>query len=141
MNKNIMIPLVALMILAMVGAASAAEVTTVDKVEIRGTVVNNTATDAVWNATTFAAFWYDLDDGTSTEELTISGTVNNADRTIDKDSLTYSTHPEYQQYEINKTYDVAIEDETGYYIEGWLAEKYVAVNNKADTLSKLLVEF
>ena len=59
MNKNILIPLVALMVLAMVGAASAA---TVDTVEIRGevqdysTITPQTAA-RVWNATNFAAVW------------------------------------------------------------------------------------
>ncbi|MHC1575037.1 MAG: S-layer protein domain-containing protein, partial [Candidatus Methanogasteraceae archaeon] len=31
--------------------------------------------------------------------------------------------------------------EIGFYLEGWMAEKYVAVNGNADKLAKLLVEF
>ncbi|MCK5109756.1 MAG: hypothetical protein KAR25_08700, partial [Methanosarcinales archaeon] len=133
MNKNIMIPLVALMLLAMVGAASAAEVT---GLEIRGEVKEGTAANPLvgpaaltWDATNFAAFWYDLDDGTSTETLVIAATLDNGARTIEEDELTYTTSPEPQMYEVCDEYDdVEIEDETDYYIEGWLAEKYVAVN-------------
>ena len=145
MNKNIMIPLVTLMILAMVGAASAAEVT---ELEIRGEVKEGNTTnqlgpdDLEWDATNFAAFWYDLDDGTSTETLEIAATLDNVVRTLEEDELTYTTSPEPQMYEVCEEYnDVEIEDEIDYYIEGWLAEKYVAVNGNADILSKLLVEF
>ena len=59
MNKNIMLPIVALMILAMAGFASAA---TVEEVEVRGTVqeiAGGPQGPAIpWDATNFAAFWY-----------------------------------------------------------------------------------
>ncbi|MEA1944251.1 MAG: S-layer protein domain-containing protein, partial [Euryarchaeota archaeon] len=154
MNKNVILPIVALMILAMVGAASAAEVTTVDKVEIRGNVINMSAAqvdDIEWNCTTFAAFWYDIDDNLMTENLTIpagtlDGTIGAQDREIDENALIYMTHPEYQTYELYENEGLVVEGDSallssGYYLEGWLSEKYVAVNDNADKLAKLLVEF
>jgi len=157
MNKNVMLPLVALMVLAMVGAASAAD-TVIDKVEIRGNVVNLSTTQAAdieWNCTTFAAFWYDIDDNLMTENLTIlenignptlSGAAGSQDREIDENALVYMTHPEYQEYELYENEGLVVEGDSallssGYYLEGWLSEKYVAVNNNADKLAKLLVEF
>ncbi|RZN31987.1 MAG: hypothetical protein EF813_12035 [Methanosarcinales archaeon] len=137
MNKRIIVLIV--LVAAVFVVPASAEL--VDAVGIRGTVMEDTVVNLVWDATNFAAFWYDLDDGIFTEELTIAGALNDADRTIDMDALTYSTHPEYQQYEINEAYGVLIEGDSGYYLEGWLAEKYVAVNGNADLLSKLLVEF
>ncbi len=150
MNKNIMIPLVALMILAMVGAASADEMTTVDTIEVRGNVESiavGAGTNAVleWNATNFAAFWYDLDDDLQTETLTLAaGTISADDRTIDEDNLTYTTVPVYQQYELNEAgmiLESGVDNRAGYFIEGWMAEKYVAIDGNADKLAKLLVEF
>ncbi|MEA1998436.1 MAG: hypothetical protein U9N61_03810, partial [Euryarchaeota archaeon] len=100
MNKKIIVPLalVALMILAMVGAASAAsadeEVTTLGSVEVRGTIaeldaINNAIVNSAgaplyvedydddpatgidpgfqWDYSSFAGFWYDLDDDLQTE--------------------------------------------------------------------------
>jgi opacity protein-like surface antigen len=120
MNKKIILPLalVALMVLAMVGAASAAsaddEVTTVDKLEIRGEVIRINPSDSPnerieWNATNFAGFWYDLDDDLMTETLWIDANVLNAtangageDRTIDEDRLWYHTSPMFQEYELHE---------------------------------------
>jgi len=146
MNKNIMIPLVVLMMLAMVGAASAAEVT---ELEIRGEVESGTVIEPVWNSLNFAAFWYDLDEGTFTETLKINATLDKDNRMIDEKDLIYTTSPKSQNYEVCDEYNdptdtlgiVKIEGDVVYYIEGWLAEEYVAVNNNADILSKLLVEF
>ncbi|RLG20243.1 hypothetical protein DRN77_07935, partial [Methanosarcinales archaeon] len=97
MNKNVILPIVALMVLAMVGAASAAsadeEVTSVNTVEVRGTIVElNPTNDTIaastgaplykadafdgqpgfqWDYSSFAGFWYDLDDDLQTETMTI----------------------------------------------------------------------
>ncbi|MCD6206496.1 MAG: hypothetical protein J7J06_00715, partial [Methanosarcinales archaeon] len=190
MNKNVMLPLVALMILAMVGAASAAD-TVVDKVEVRGTIVelsgandtlNDTGGNHVWDYSTFAGFWYDLDDNLKTENLTILATERDApgeatlknstdERTIGEGSLVYKTHPEFQEYEMHQdiaptateradptTMETKYADkldqpiglcvesdksggDCGYFIEGWMAEQYVAIDSNADKLCKLLVEF
>jgi len=150
MNKKIILPFVAIAVLAvaMVGAASAA--TTVNEVVIRGTVQDITTTqpDAIeWNSTNFAAFWYDLDDNLQTERLWIKANSLNCaadDRSVEKDNISYSTHPEPQQYELNKAgmlLETGVDNRTHYFIEGWLANKYVAINEKPDKLCELLFEF
>ena len=152
MNKKIILPFVTLiMVLAMVGAASAA---TVDKIEIRGQVINGSLPNGEfeWNATNFAAFWYDLDDNLETERLILNTgyTLNAGQREIAEDALTYVTEPEPQTFEACEDLDnVTVEDseegtkgeETAYNIVGWMAEKYIGVNGRADVLAKLLVEF
>jgi S-layer protein (TIGR01567 family) len=150
MNKKIIVPFVALMVLAMVGAASAADAV-VDKLEIRGDVEEladgaTTSPLYMWNATNFAAFWYDLDEDLRTESLWIeAGSLSDAQRTIEEHNLTYSTHPEPQAYELYENggmqLESGVDNQTHYFVEGWLAERYVALNGKADELCKLLVEF
>jgi len=99
-------------------------------------------------------------------------TLNYPDeRTIGEGSLVYTTHPEFQEYEMHQDiaptaterdtqttmeakYNDRLEQpiglcvdsdnlggDCGYFIEGWMGEKYVAINAKADKLCKLLVEF
>jgi S-layer protein (TIGR01567 family) len=147
--------------------------------EMRGNVINlhdATSPELAWNATNFAAFWYDLDDDLMTEELRIDSNVLTStptgageDRTIDEDSLWYATSPAFQEYELHENEPdpdrdslTAMEAEyvdytsqniglcvesdrpggdCGYFIEGWMGEKYVAIDGKADKLTKLLVEF
>jgi len=149
MNKKIILPFVAILVLAvaMVGAASADDdVTMVDTVEVRGEVQNGSEAfkGITWDARNFAAFWYDLDDDISTETLTLNASeVHDGDRTIDEDKLVYTTSPKAQKYELYKDgmHLGGADNNTHYFIEGWLAEKYVAVNNNSDKLVKLLVEF
>nr|QNO42347.1 major S-layer protein [Methanosarcinales archaeon ANME-2c ERB4]QNO43115.1 major S-layer protein [Methanosarcinales archaeon ANME-2c ERB4]QNO45237.1 major S-layer protein [Methanosarcinales archaeon ANME-2c ERB4] len=147
MNKR-MIVLIALVVAVFAVPASA------ETLEVRGNVVNlygAQPSDLVWDATNFGAFWYDLDDDLMTEELTIlantlDGTMGTQDREIDENALIYTTHPELQTYELYENEGLIVEGdspdlEIGYYLEGWMAEKYVAVNGNADKLAKLLVEF
>ncbi len=161
MNRR-MIILIALALLATVGAASAG--TAVDEVEIRGTIVeadgagNLTAVGSgspyysgyTWTPYNFAAFWYEPDDDLSTEYLTIETRLD--DRTITDKNLTYTTSPLLQSYAYYRDvgYPLGTVDGkqvTHYYIEGWMAEKYVAISTgsshtaNANKLSKLLVEF
>jgi S-layer protein (TIGR01567 family) len=119
--------------------------------EVRGNVVNVSNTDMtvdmVWNAHNFGAFWYDLDDDLSTECLVLAGgAISDSDRTINENYLIYTTMPVYQCYELWNCEMLTVDGDTytlkrGYYIEGWLAEEYIAVNDNADKLVKLLVEF
>ena len=99
-----------------------------------------------WNATNFAAFWYDIDENLMTESLTIdAGSIDYDHRTIEEDKLTYSTSPKPQAYELYENggmqLETGVDNRTHYFVEGWLAERYVALNGKADELCKLLVEF
>ncbi len=122
--------------------------------EVRGNVVNLSVAqsdDIEWNCTTFAAFWYAIDDNLMTEDLTIAantldGTIGAQDREVDENALIYTTHPVFQTYELYENEGLVVEGDTlelesGYYLEGWMAEKYVAVNGNADKIAKHLVEF
>jgi S-layer protein (TIGR01567 family) len=88
------------------------------------------------------------------------------DRALDENTVIYRTHPVFQEYELHecemdpdRTNPTTMEMEylngkiglcvesdkpggdCGYFIEGWMAEKYVAIDNNADKLTKLMVEF
>ena len=121
--------------------------TSAETLEVRGGVVNLASAqtvDLVWNACNFGALWYDLDDDLVTEHIRIAANTligPNTDRTIDKNCLSYQIFPVYQQYELHENEGLTVNGDTGYYIEGWMAEGYVAINNNADKLSKPLVEF
>jgi len=121
-------------------------------VEIRGEVVNTTGAqtgDILWSASNFAVFWYDPDDDLMTETLTImAGTLNNPanDRTIDEGALVYATHPVFHESELHENEGLTVESanaggDTGYWIEGWLARAYVAIDGRADKLCMPRVEF
>ncbi len=115
--------------------------------EIRGEVVELTTTQSApitWNAYNFGAFWYDLDDNLATETLTIAAITligPDTDRTIDENCLSYQTGPAYQQYELYENEGLTVDGDTGYYLEGFMGGRYVAINGRADKLTKLLVEF
>ncbi len=136
--------------------------------DVRGTVAEANATGQLeetgrgsgyystgytWNPYNFAAFWYDLDDDLGSEKLTINTTLTGSGRTIPEEQLIYTTSPQRQRYEIIKDEKtscigtVSGNNVTDYYMEGWMAEEYVAIstggstNANADKLVKLLVEF
>jgi S-layer protein (TIGR01567 family) len=115
--------------------------------EIRGMVQNlvgTQSTDITWNAYNFAAFWYGLDDDLATETLTVAASTligPDTDRTIDENCLSYQTAPVYQEYELHENEGSTVDGNEGYHLEGWMGEAHVAINNKADKLCKLLVEF
>jgi S-layer protein (TIGR01567 family) len=120
--------------------------------EIRGNVAHldgAQSVDLVWDASNFAGFWHDMDNGIMTEQLKLlAGTINSAtgDRTINKNTLIYTTSPVYQHYKLYTNEGLAVDSDhpggdTGYWIEGWIGTRYVAVDSKADKLTKLLVEF
>jgi len=170
-----MIVLIALVAAVSVIPASA------ETLEVRGTIeeldaANPTlAADRVWDYSSFAGFWYDLDDDLETETLKITATDDWGDptldfayddRTLDENTLVYTTSPVFQEYELHeneadtdRTTATAMENaylggriglcvesdkpggDCGYFIEGWMAEKYVTIDNNADKLTKLMVEF
>jgi len=122
-----------------------------ETLEVRGNVASISASnpELVWAATNFAAFWYDLDGNLQSEVLTLEAGVLNestGDRTIDEGALIYTTYTIYQEYELHENEGLTVENgppdgDTGYWIEGFMAEEYVAIDGNADKLSKLLVEF
>ena len=115
--------------------------------EIRGEVVQLTGAQSsaiTWDASNFAAFWYDQDDDQMGETLTIAAstlTGPNADRTIDTNYLSYQTSPVYQEYELYENTGLTVNGHTGYHLEGWAGERYVAIDGSADKICELLVEF
>ncbi|RZN30207.1 MAG: hypothetical protein EF813_12885, partial [Methanosarcinales archaeon] len=61
-------------------------------------------------------------------------------------NLIYTTRPMLREYELYKNLGLAIDSgyyyvESGYWIEFWMGEMYVAVDGRADKLAKPLVEF
>ncbi|PXF61558.1 MAG: hypothetical protein C4B59_03130 [Candidatus Methanogaster sp.] len=174
MNRRIIV-MIALVVVASLMPASA------ETLEVRGTIVEldganpTLGYDRVWNYSSFAGFWCDLDDGLATETLTITATdyCNNPtlnfdcdDRTLDEGTLRYQTQPVFHEYELHeneadpdRTTATAMENtyldgriglcvesdnaggDCGYFLEGWMGEMYVAIDNNADKLCKLLVEF
>lgn len=118
MKKLLAILLIAIMSVSMVGAERITE-----DVEIRGTVATGTFE---YNYTSFAGFWYDLDEDLTSETLNV--TITGArDATI-----TYRCDPATQTHENTLLGD--------YDIIGLFAEKYVCYDGDTDKLVKLLVE-
>lgn len=123
------------------------ERTMTERCEIRGMVRNLVGAqpaDITWDAYNFAALWYDLDSNQMTETLTLAAstlTGPDTDRTIDEDCLTYQTSPVYMEYELHENEDLPVDRNAGYYLEGWAGDAHVAINNNADKLCKLLIEF
>lgn len=120
MNKNIWI-IIAIM---MTFTASAEQIS--QDVEIRGTVTNGTY---MYNADSFAGFWYDIDNGLTSETLNVTVTG----RDINEGNLIYQSKPCVVAYENPELGD--------YTILGFMAEKFVAYDNKTDQLVKLLIEW
>ena len=146
MNNRCM--LIGLLVLVFVGCACA------DALEFSGEVVRLTGEqteDVVWNESNFEGFCYDLGDGVcaGTETLSIAaGTLTgpDVDRTIDEGNLIYTTHPIWREYELHKNLGLTLDSsyydgESGYWIEFWMGEMYVAIDRNADRLTKPLVEF
>ncbi|MCK4459187.1 MAG: hypothetical protein KAU52_05635, partial [Methanosarcinales archaeon] len=96
-------------------------------------------------------FCYNLggDACAGTETLSIAAgmlTGPDEDRVIDEGTLTYVTFPIWREYELHKNHGLTVESDhyrgdSGYWIEFWMGEMYVAINHKADKLVKPLVEF
>ena len=88
MNKQ-MIVLIALVTAVLAMPASA------ETIEVRGGVRNAAEADAgiTWDATNFAAFWYDFDDDLSTESLVLETGTAGTDKSIGEGCLTYTTTP------------------------------------------------
>jgi S-layer protein (TIGR01567 family) len=125
--------------------APAAELTEPGTYEVRGAVRRqggNRSDAIVWNASNFAAFWYDIDSDASTETLEIApGTLSGLNRTIGEGNLSYATHPVYREYVLCENEEgLTVDGREGYLIAGWAGRQCVAINGRADKLCELLVE-
>jgi S-layer protein (TIGR01567 family) len=135
MKRFAAVTLAALMLLAVFASAASAATVSSNTLEIRGPVQNGTSVATIlqanggnvtWDATQFAAFYYDINDNVSTESLSIikAGTANNV---IPEDGLKYKTEV--------KTTDFEYEPWGKFNVLGFFAEKYIPL--KATDASKL----
>ena len=164
MNKRITVVVLAVLMFVLALPVNAAIQAT--SVEIRGTVANQTAieggknasniSELVWTPQSFAGFFYDAKDNLGKEKLTITS-IGVGNKTIPKDGLVYSTMAEPKQLKVVKeayggngssaaaaglerVATSALTANGEYYIIGWQAERYIALNGKVEKLSKLMVE-
>jgi S-layer protein (TIGR01567 family) len=132
--------------------------------EVRGTVYNETelvagfggAGPVSWNAQSFAAFYYDSKDNLGTENLNAVAIDSTNDKIL-KNDLWYNTSAQPKQLKVvseQYTGDSSAAASAGldrtaggqafeggnYYIIGWQAQPYVALNGKVDKLAKLIIE-
>jgi S-layer protein (TIGR01567 family) len=114
-----------------------------------------------WDPYNFAAFWYDPDNDLKSERLRIDARLTGWDsRTIPEAQLIYNTMPQLQEYQFSKDRvnpgptgttgqlgKIGGNNVTNYYIEGWMADEYVAISTggstdrNANKIVKLLIEF
>jgi len=122
--------------------------------EFSGDVVELTGAqneDIVWNKSNFGGFCYDLGDGVcaGVETLLITaGTLEgpDVDRTIDEGNLIYTIRPIWREYKLHENLGLTVDSgyyggDSGYWIEFWMGEMYIAIEGNADKLVKPLVEF
>jgi len=120
-----------------------------DALEFDGEVVQLTGVqtgDAVWNSSNFGGFCYNLRDDAcvGTETLTIANYTlegPDIDRTIDEGCLIYTTSPTWREYELYRNLGLNVDGNSRYWIEFWMGEEYVAINQSANSPAKLLVEW
>ncbi|MDR7666480.1 S-layer protein domain-containing protein [Methanosarcina sp. Z-7115] len=99
--------------------------------QIRGQVASG---DASWDATSFAGFYYDINDNVQTESLSVSGLNGNV---IPDGGLVYQTAVKNVDYE----YDNAAAGWDQYPVIGFFAEEYIPLKaNSADKLAKLILD-
>jgi S-layer protein (TIGR01567 family) len=144
MKRFTTIALVALLAIAALIVPAAAQM---DAIEVRSEVYTNESLDAdnvTINATNFAGFWYDLDEGLSSETLTILNSFVDG-RAIDEGGVVYNSTIVQTLYEgsfdsENETIaDAEFPDR--YPVMGFFAEKYVSLDDDSgDELVKLLLD-
>ncbi len=130
------------------------------KYEIRGGAYDQSKyTNLIWDAQRFPVFWYNFGSGKSTESLTVNqnaSNLTNASRIIEEGNLSYRTSRSSQNYTVFSATGLKVEkglnynsstktftsDITGncYARLGWFGTIYVALNGKANKLTKLIKE-
>jgi S-layer protein (TIGR01567 family) len=83
--------------------------------------------------------------GTSTNIVQIKYVFLTEDEIVDY-SLMYTTSPIWWEYELHKNLGLTVESDyhggdSGYWVEFWMGERYVAINGNASKLAKPLVGF
>jgi S-layer protein (TIGR01567 family) len=113
--------------------------------EVRGLVFNEPTQGYMpvsWDARTFAGFYYDLKYDRSTETMGITETMEDiaASRTIEKERLWYNTTIARADFKVFEKEGVTVKTRTNYFIEGWMGEKWIAINDKSNKIAKLALE-
>ncbi len=106
-------------------------------IEIRGSKATGQAS---WNAQSFAGFWYDIEADKSTESLIVRGSINDYNRFIEPGNLQYTTFDTDVPFRVYSAKGLTVDGKTSYYAIGWQGQKYIAINGKANKLSKLVLE-
>jgi S-layer protein (TIGR01567 family) len=108
------------------------EITGPGTYDVRSSVATG---DAIFDYSSFAGFYYDLDYDISSETLAIASGLTADDRTIEGYDLTYTTTMQYVGYEYGEwgaNYE--------YPKIGFLGEEYVPINDKPNMLSKIIMD-
>jgi len=140
MKRFTTIALVALLALAALVVPATAQM---DVIEVRSQVYNETdlASDIEITATEFAGFWYDLDEGDSSESITINSSFVSDNRSIAEDGLEYNASIVQTGYEADFEAEAGTENNDTYPVIGFFAEKYVSLDDTSpDELVKLLLD-
>ena len=91
-------------------------------------------TNGTWNSSNFQGFKL-------AEELTVLQTpINNGNRTIDEQNLTYSTYTVLRNYQVYNEKGLEVDGSGNYSVIGWLGDEYAAVNGKPNKLTKIVFE-
>jgi S-layer protein (TIGR01567 family) len=107
------------------------EITEAGTYDIRGSVASG---ESSWDASSFAGFYYDIDDNVETENLSVSELDGNV---IGEGGLVYQTSIKDVDYEYENE-DAGWEQ---YPIIGFFAEEYIPLkSNSADKLAKLVLD-
>ncbi len=170
MKTITIVALVAMLLLTAVLPASAAiQATTIEVRGTVWNGTSQSSGINSWSPQEFAGFYYDVKDNLGKENLTIkqddlrgSDQGISEQRVIQKSNLTYMTTAQAKQLKVvtyglgwnvtqwsaSQAADKGLEQAAGdkafdggnYYILGWQAQPYVALNGKVDKLAKLVLE-
>jgi len=113
------------------------------KYEVRGKVFNTATQNSAppsWNAQTFPGFWYDLDSDQGAETLSISGSMNNINRFIEANTLTYRTSSGSVNYMVTKAQSLTVGGSNYYNAVGWAGEKYVEIKGAGFKITSIVLE-
>ncbi|MCL2862818.1 MAG: hypothetical protein FWE54_01785 [Methanimicrococcus sp.] len=127
--KHLIVALIVL--LAFVGTAAAA-----DKVEIRSTILHfdTLGTGVTITPEEWAGFYYNLNTGVKSETLLVA--QNTTKTAVD---ITYTTTRQTQAFDF-AAWNAAPSTITSYWVLGFFAEPYVALNGSANKIAKLVID-
>ncbi len=144
MKRFAALTLAVLMLLTVFASAASAVPAANDSIEIRGPVYNGSSINDIisaqddagaitMDASTFAAFYYDLTNNVTTESLSIKNVPGNSGNVIGEHGLVYQTTIQPTNF--------AYADWGNYSVLGFFAEKFVPLKSTdASRLSKLVVD-